>query len=202
MKKMMMSLVALTAMYLVGMQQADAQAQPNKFGYFDLEYVVGLMPGVEKVDSLMATFERDSLNPEYQFEFAELSRMDSTLKADSAKMPARLYQQRQQEQAQRFYKLQNWQQYTQQVMQGKQQELMAPYLNKVFEAFQNVVTEGKYTYVFKRDGLWIAPPADNLIPLVAKKLGLKLPQDPNMPAEAGDDKKPAAKPAPKPAGKQ
>jgi len=196
-----MNLVALAGLYMAGVQHVSAQAQPNKFGYFDLEYVVGLMPGVEKIDSMMAIFERDSLNPEYQFEFTELSRMDSTLKADSAKMPARLYQQRQQEQAQRFYKLQNWQQYTQQVMQGKQQELMAPYLNKVFEAFQNVVTEGKYTYVFKRDGLWIAPPADNLIPLVAKKLGLKLPQDPNAASEA-EEKKPAAKPAPKPTPKQ
>lgn len=69
---------------------------------------------------------------------------------------------------------------------------MAPYLNKVLEAFQAVIAEGKYTYVFKRETLWQAPPADNLIPLVAKKLGIKLPVDPNAPAEE-------TKPAPKPA---
>lgn len=192
MKKVLVVAVALLGFMVTGTQQAAAQTTPNKFGYFDLEYVLGQMPGIEKIDTLMQSFERDSLNVEYQFELEELQRMDSTLKADSAKMPARLYQTRQQEQIQRYYKLQNWQQYSQQVMQAKQQELMAPYLNKVLEAFQAVIAEGKYTYVFKRETLWQAPPADNLIPLVAKKLGIKLPVDPNAPAEE-------TKPAPKPA---
>jgi outer membrane protein len=192
MKKVLVVIVAIVGMMLAGTEKAGAQ---NKFGYFDLEYVMSLMPGVEKVDSMMQVFERDSLNVEYQFELQELQRMDSTLKADSAKMPARLYQQRQQEQAQRFYKLQNWQQYSQQVMQAKQQELMAPYLNKVLEAFQGVINEGKYTYVFKRETLWQAPPADNLIPLVAKKLNLKLPNE----AGAQEKAPPATPPKTNPA---
>jgi outer membrane protein len=191
MKKLMMAAAFVLAIMVAGTNKAAAQ---NKFGYFDLEYVVSLMPGVEKVDSLLYVFEKDSLAPEYKFELEELQRVDSTLKADSAKMPARLYQQRQQEQAQRYVKLQNWQQYSQQVMQGKQQELMGPYLNKVLEAFRAVVTENKYTYVFKQESLWDAPPADNLIPLVAKKLGLKLPN-----AEGAAPARPAP---PKPAVKQ
>jgi outer membrane protein len=197
MKKVLVVAVAVLGLVVTGTEKAAAQTTPNKFGYFDLEYVLSVMPGIEKVDTLMQVFERDSLNPEYQFELAELNRMDSTLKADSAKMPARLYQQRQQEQIQRYYKLQNWQQYSQQIMQSKQQELMAPYLNKVLEAFQAVIAEGKYTYVFKRETLWQAPPADNLIPVVAKKLGIKLPVDPNAPGENA----PAAKPATPPVKK-
>lgn len=198
MKKVLVVAVAILGLVVTGTEKAAAQTTPNKFGYFDLEYVLSVMPGIEKVDTLMQVFERDSLNPEYQFELAELNRMDSTLKADSAKMPARLYQQRQQEQIQRYYKLQNWQQYSQQIMQSKQQELMAPYLNKVLEAFQAVIADGKYTYVFKRETLWQAPPADNLIPIVAKKLGIKLPVDPNAPSEGGA---PATKPAPAPVKK-
>lgn len=197
MKKVLVVAMAMLGLVVTGSEKAIAQTTPNKFGYFDLEYVLSVMPGIGKVDTLMQVFERDSLNPEYQFELAELNRMDSTLKADSAKMPARLYQQRQQEQIQRYYKLQNWQQYSQQIMQSKQQELMAPYLNKVLEAFQTVIADGKYTYVFKRETLWQAPPADNLIPLVAKKLGIKLPVDPNAPGETA----PAAKPATPPAKK-
>jgi outer membrane protein len=197
MKKVLVVAVAILGFVVTGTEKATAQTTPNKFGYFDLEYVLSVMPGVEKVDTLMQVFERDSLNPEYQFELAELNRMDSTLKADSAKMPARLYQQRQQEQIQRYYKLQNWQQYSQQIMQSKQQELMAPYLNKVLEAFQAVIADGKYTYVFKRETLWQAPPADNLIPIVAKKLGIKLPVDPNAPPENAPASKPPAAPAKK-----
>lgn len=175
MKKVLMAAIAILGMVLAGSQEASAQ---QKFGYFDLEYVLSVMPGVEKVDSMMQAFERDSLNSEYQFELAELQRMDSTLKADSAKMPARLYQQRQQEQAQRFFKLQNWQQYSQQVMQAKQQELLGPYYQKILEAFRQVKDEGKYTYIFKSESLYDAPQADNLVPMVAKKLNIKLPTAP------------------------
>ncbi|TAD86363.1 MAG: OmpH family outer membrane protein [Bacteroidetes bacterium] len=193
MKKLLVGAMALVGFMMLTTNEVAAQ---NKFGYFNIEYLVAQMPGVSKVDTLMAVFQSDSLNPEYQFELEELKRMDSTLKADSLKMPARLYQQRQQEQAQRFYKLQNWQQYSQQVMQNKQEELMAPFYNKIYAAFKQVVDEGKYTYVFKEEGLLIAPPGDNLIPLVAKKVGLKLPGEP------AQQQAPAAKPAAKPATKQ
>ena len=198
MKKLLVIAVVVAGLMMAGYQNAAAQ---NKFGYFDLEYVVSVMPGVEKVDTLLAQFEQDSLGQEYQFRLSEFQRNDSTLKKDSATMPARLYQERRQKLIQDFYVLQNWQQYSQQVMQSKQQELMAPYLNKVLEAFQNVVTEQKYTYVFKREGLWIAPPGDNLIPQVAKKLGIKLPADPNAPAET-PKQQPAPKTAPKTGTKQ
>jgi outer membrane protein len=190
MKKVLMAAAAILFFVAAGTHTASAQ---NKFGFFDLEGVLSIMPGVEKVDTLLQVFERDSLNPEYQFELSELQRMDSTLKADSAKMPARLYQQRQQEQAQRYFKLQNWQQYSQQAMQAKQQELLGPYYQKILEAFRQVKEEGKYTYIFKAESLYDAPPGDNLVPLVAKKLGIKLPGAPEQAAPA----KPAAAPAKK-----
>jgi outer membrane protein len=195
MKKLIVVLAAVAGFIFTGSNKATAQ---SKFGYFDLEYVVGLMPGIAKVDTLLQQFERDSLGLEYQFRMGEFQRNDSTLKADSAKIPARLYQEKKNELIQKFYVLQNWQQYSQQVSQQKQQELMEPFLNKALQAFQQVVDEGKYTYVFKRESLWIAPPGENLIPLVAKKLNIKLPADPNAPQGAAPTegtKQPAAKPA-------
>lgn len=194
MKKLLVAVVAFTAMMLAGTDKAAAQ---SKMGYFDLEYVVGLMPGIGKVDTTLAEFERDSIGAEYEFRVSEFNRLDSTLRADSAAMPAHLYQQRKQEMIQRFYVLQNWQQYSQQVMQSKQQELLAPYYEKVIKAFRQVVDEGKYGYVFKRESVYLAPPADDLIPLVAKKLGIKVPVDPNAPVSEPAEK-PAAKPAAKP----
>jgi Skp family chaperone for outer membrane proteins len=89
MKKLLVVAVALVGFMLAGTNKAAAQ---NKFGYFNLEYLVSQMPGISKVDTLMAIFEQDSLNPEYQFELDELKRSDSTLKADSARMPVRLRQ--------------------------------------------------------------------------------------------------------------
>ena len=194
MKKLFAIATITVALLFAGNDKAAAQ---NKFGYFDLDRVVSLMPGVSKIDTLMATFEKDSLGAEYDFNLGELKRMDSSFKADSSKLPPRVREQQQQQMAQLFYTIQNWQQYTQQVMQQKQQQLMQPFLNKAITAFQAVVAEQKYTYVFKMDGLWIAPPADNLIIPVAKKMGLKLPQE-DQPQEATQQREPAPKPAAKP----
>ncbi len=179
MKKLVMGFMLSAGLFLAGTFSASAQ---QKFGYFDVETVLGMMPGIERVDTALMIFERDSLAAEYQFELAELQRQDSTLRADSVKMPARLYQQRQQEQAQRFVKLQQWQQYSNQLMQAKQQELLAPYYQKVLDAFRKVKDQGKYTYVFRSDALYDAPQGDNMIPLVAKELGIKMPEQPAAPA--------------------
>jgi outer membrane protein len=93
-------------------------------------------------------------------------------------MPPKVYQERKQKLFQEFYLLQNWQEYSQQMYQEKQQELVAPFAQKAIEAFRAVVKEAKYTHVFKSDVFYEAPDADNLLPLVAKKLGVKLPDPP------------------------
>lgn len=189
MKKLFVFAAVIASLSFSG-NKATAQ---NKFGYFDLDYIVSLMPGISKIDTVLAAFERDTLAPEYDFNLSELKRMDSTYKADSAKLPPRVREQQQQQMSQLFYTIQNWQQYSQQVMQQKQQQLMQPFLAKAINAFQTVVAEGKYTYVFKRDALWLAPPADNLNITVAKKLGLKLPEDQQAPQNqpANNPKNPA-----------
>jgi outer membrane protein len=188
MKKLLTIAAVTVALLFAGNDKATAQ---NKFGYFDLDYVVSLMPGVSKVDTLMAIFEKDSLGMEYDFNLSELKRLDSTFKKDSASLPPRVREQQQQQMANLFYTIQNWQQYAQQISQGKQQQLMQPFLAKAINAFQAVVAEQKYTYVFKRDGLWLAPPADNLIIPVAKKLGLKLPEEEKPAAQEPPAKAPA-----------
>lgn len=178
MKKVMMSIVLVMAMWMAG--TSDTSAQAMKIGYFDLETVVSLMPGTEKIDSLLQGFMRDSVNAEYEFRVEEFNRNDSILRADSAKIPGKLYNERKQKLFQEFYLLQNWQEYSQQMYQNKQQELVAPYAQKAIEAFRKVVAEGKYTHVFKSDIFYEAPESDNLVPVVAKKLGLKIPDPPKQ----------------------
>ena len=74
MKKLFVAVVAFAALILVNSNHAAAQ---SKMGYFDLEYVVSLMPGVSKVDTTLALFERDSLGAEYEFRMSEFQRNDS-----------------------------------------------------------------------------------------------------------------------------
>jgi len=189
MKKLLTIATVIVALLFASNNKAAAQ---NKFGYFDLDYVVSQMPGIGKIDTLMAVFQSDSLGREYDFNLSEYKRLDSTFRKDSATMPPRVRESQQQQMAQLVYTLQNWQQYSQQISQGKQQQLMQPFYAKVVKAFQAVVAEGKYTYVFKRETLFEAPPGDNLIIPVAKKLGLKLQLD-DEPASEAPAKQPAAK---------
>jgi outer membrane protein len=44
---------------------------------------------------------------------------------------------------------------------------------KAQETIQQVAKENGYTYVFLKDALLVSPPAEDLLPLVKKKLGLK-----------------------------
>lgn len=174
MKKLLAIATFIVALLFAENNKVAAQ---NKMGYFDLDYVVSLMPGIGKVDTLLQSFERDSLGADFQFNLSEYKRLDSSYHADSATKPKRVLEQMTAQRDQLGYMLQNWQQYSQQATQAKQQELTQPYLQKAVAAFQAVVNEGKYTYVFKRDALWQAPPADNLIIPVLKRLNIKVPDE-------------------------
>jgi Skp family chaperone for outer membrane proteins len=174
MKKLFAIATIMVALMSAGTTKVAAQ---NKMGYFDLDYVVSLMPGIGKVDTLLQSFERDSLAADFQFNLSEYKRIDSTYRVDSLKNSPRVREQLDGQRNQLGYILQNWQQYSQQAIQAKQQELTAPYLKRAVDAFQAVVNDGKYTYVFKRDALWQAPPSDNLIIPVLRKLNIKVPDE-------------------------
>jgi outer membrane protein len=75
--------------------------------------------------------------------------------------------------SQMYVKLQGWQQQAQQLYQQKQQELIAPIQKKAVDAVQAVAKENGYAYVLNKEILLSSPPADDLLPLVKKKLGIK-----------------------------
>lgn len=66
----------------------------------------------------------------------------------------------------------------QQQFEQKRQELSLPIQKKLQAAIQEVAKENGYAYVFPKEALLVAPPGDDLAPLVKKKLNLKLNQVP------------------------
>jgi outer membrane protein len=175
MKKLFAVAGLAMAMMFGGNQKATAQ---NKFGYFNDKAVLYNMPGVSKLDTILSIFQQDSLGAERNFRAAEFQRNDSTLKADSVMLvKAHIYETKMKEHIQEFYILQNWEQYAQQQMQAKQAELLQPFQEKMAAAFSAVVKEGGFTWVFKEESLYVAPPgAENLTMPVLKKLGIKIPE--------------------------
>ncbi|MFT3949954.1 MAG: OmpH family outer membrane protein [Agriterribacter sp.] len=186
--KKVLSLVAVSfALVLIG-NYANAQ---NKFGHASLEDVVSIMPDIKKADSILQKFRKDSLENALPFYLNEYKRKDSIAKSPAT--PAAIKQTVQNEAAQYAQILQNWDQFMQSELQRKQGEVLNPYFSKAFELINTVAKENGYTWVFKQDALLVAPQTDDLLPLIAKKLGVKLP------AGATGVDQPATKEAAKPA---
>ncbi len=157
----------------------NANAQ-NKAGHISVDQVVSIMPELKKIDTLLQKFQVDSINTELSYLAQEYSHKDSLLNKnkDSAKIPSPIRNQYRQDIQNITYKVQNWEAYTQQEMERKQNELLAPIYKKVQDAINAVAKENGYGYVYKSEALIVAPQADDLLPLVAKKLNIKLPPPP------------------------
>lgn len=186
--KKILFLIAGTFTVLILSHTASAQ---QKFGHASLEDIVSIMPDIRKADSLLQKFRQDSLENTLPFYVSEYKRKDSIAKAPST--PAAIKQTVQQEANNYLSIIQNWDQFRQNEMQRKQAEVLNPYFTKAFELINTVAKENGYTWVFKQDALLVAPQTDDLLPLVAKKLGVKLPAGAaglDEPAKPAGGKKP------------
>ncbi|HEX2606837.1 MAG TPA: OmpH family outer membrane protein [Flavisolibacter sp.] len=162
----------LAALFIVSAGSAMAQ----KTGYIRVDDVVRLMPETQKVQSTLERYQADSLQPRFNYTLSEFQRKDSIVNGkDSLKTPAAARAKMREEMQQDMYELQNWQSISQQLVQNRQEQLLEPIFAKAIEAVQQTAKENGYTYVYTKDALLVAPPADDLLPLVAKKLGLKIP---------------------------
>ena len=172
MNKIKLFVVAAIALF------SAVSASAQKTGYISLDQVVGLMPEVAKIDTALQRYQADSLNPQYSYLISEYQRKDSLVNGkDSLKnYPApSVRAQIRQELEGIAYQVQNWQSIVQNAMQNKQSELLDPVYRKVMNALNAVAKENGYAFVISQENLLVAPPNDNLLPLVAKKLNLKLP---------------------------
>lgn len=169
----------LAAIMILGASSMKVQGQ--KTGYFSIEDMVSLMPEVGRIDTLLQKYQADSINAEFQSIVQDFQYKDSLLnKTDSTKIPAATRRQYRRDLEAIQYQVQNWQQISQQAMQAKQQELLAPVYQKIYGALNAVAKENGYAFVYRQEALLVAPPGDNLIPLVAKRLNVKLPTGPTQ----------------------
>ncbi len=174
MKKVLLISVAIIATFMFS---TTTKAQ-IKIGAFDEESVLGLMPGIQKVDTILQKYVEDSLKTEYDYELSEYKRQDSVLKDSAHPVSGSLKAILQKELSNHLYKIQNWQQYQNQKLQAKQEELLVPYRQKVYDALREIIADNKYTHVFKSEVFFAPIPLqDNLSIKVAQKLKLKLPAE-------------------------
>jgi Skp family chaperone for outer membrane proteins len=177
MKKVLVVCVAFAASLLF---TTNTQAQQIKIGFFDDQQLIPYIPGaVEKVDSSMKRFLTDSLKTEYDILLSDYQYKDSMLKIDTTKgtLSASAKKVRTDAVNELKQKLISWQQYQEEKMRAKQGEFLQPYLERIYAALQDVITEQKYTYIFKPDVLIWGEKSDELALRVLAKLKVPLPKE-------------------------
>ncbi|MEO6229978.1 MAG: OmpH family outer membrane protein [Ferruginibacter sp.] len=153
----------------------------NKIGYISTEELIGAMPEAEKANSELQEYQT-ALQQQYSSYLGELNELDSLFARDSAKMNKATKELKRTDMIALYQKIQGWQQTSQQKIGEKQQELLAPIQKKALDNIKLVAKENGYAYILEAGTLLVAPPADDVLALVKKKLGIK-------------DPVPAAKPA-------
>jgi outer membrane protein len=169
MKKIVAILLVATSLTLAGNK---LQAQ-TKLGYISLSELITSMPEYKKADSSMAEYQ-SALNQNFDDMKREFNEKDSLLSSkDTAKYTKAQIEIKKKQLGELYVKLQGYQTQAQQLYQQKQQDLMAPIQKKAADVVQTVAHDNGYSYVFLKDALLVSPPADDLLPLVKKKLALK-----------------------------
>ncbi|MEY3432507.1 MAG: hypothetical protein RL131_443 [Bacteroidota bacterium] len=141
----------------------------NKTGYVSIDEVVQLMPEYKKASAEMAQFD-SALQINYAETLKELNRQDSIYKADSTKWSAAIKTANREKLKKLLVELQGYEQGYQQQMEQKQQELMAPVAQKANQLIADVAKANGYAYVFRKEALVVQPDADDLLPLIKKKI--------------------------------
>lgn len=163
-------------------QKASAQAA-TKIGFVSVDEVVLLMPEYKKAMGDLAQYD-SALQINYAETVQELNRQDSIMKADSTKWSAAVKAAKRENMRKLFTDLQGFEQSYQQQMEQKRDELLSPVAQKANALIQEVAKGAGYTHVLRKEALLVFPEADDLLPLVKKKLGPNAVTPPARPGTA------------------
>lgn len=186
----------LTGMlFAAGLMVAGEVNAQGKIGYISSQEVVSIMPQTRKADSSLQDLRSALVQNATDKQTAFYAAIDKFNK-DSVGMSEAVKAVKRADLTKMGQELSGEEERIQQELQKRQQELITPINKKAYEAIQAVAKENNFTYVFEKEALLVAPPAEDILPLVAKKLGITLPNAATQPKPAG------TAPAAKPAGKQ
>jgi len=146
----------------------------QKIGYISADQIIQLMPEAATVQKNLDQYQQ-SLYQNAQDKKAAFDESVQKFYKDSTTMSASLKEVKRTELQKQVQDLSGEDQKIQNQFEQKRQELSLPIQKKLQTAIEAVAKENGYTYVLPREALIIMPPANDLGPLVIKKLGLKEP---------------------------
>ena len=170
MKKIVTVLAVVMGLVLAG---NPTKAQTSKIGTISLAELIPNMPEYKKADTAMNEFQ-NALQQQYQDMVNEYQEQSTLLTSkDTVKYTSAQLELKRKGVGDLLVKLQSWQQTAEQMRNQKNQELLGPIQKKALDAINAVAKENGYAWVISKDQLLVSPPADDILPLVKKKLGLK-----------------------------
>jgi outer membrane protein len=179
--------VAIVVIFTIGLLanaiQANAQ---NKIGYISLQELVANMPEYKKAQGDMQEYQKALVQQGSDYQQAFIDKQ-KTYVSDSIKLSAAVKEVKRKELNDLYVKWTNFvNQEAQQMMNQHEQELLAPIQDKAVQTSQAVAKENGYAYILPKEQLIAFPSADDILPLVYKKLNITPAKDaaPAAPAEA------------------
>jgi len=187
------------ALVLLAVLPISLMAQETKLGHVNFQEIFQLMPeqaSIQKaLDDQSKEFETylTKLNEEYTNKLKEYQDKQATMSESIKQVAVSELTDLQQ-------RITTFRQTASTDLDKKQQELSAPVIAKINKAIGEIAVEGKYLYIFNyltQVFIYQAPSANDITPLVKKKLGLDKPVEAKKPAAAPAETKKAATPAKK-----
>jgi outer membrane protein len=168
-------LVALIALFIAGFS-VNAQTA-IKIGYTNLDYILQNIPDAKDIEAKLKT-ESAQYDKLYQDKVADFQKKYEAFQALPANTSQVIKADKEKELQTLQTAIQEFQQNAQGELQRKQQQLLAPVLEKINKAINDVAKEAGYTHVFNTDAgpgttaiLFVAPTESDISDLVFKKLG-------------------------------
>jgi outer membrane protein len=156
----------------------STKTNAQKIGYISADEIIQLMPEAATVQQQLDQYQQ-SLYQNANDKQNALNEAVAKFIKDSATMSPSLKEVKRSDLQKQSQELAGEQQRIQNDFEQKRQELSAPIQKKLQNAIEEVAKENGYTYVMPREALIVVPPANDLGPLVIKKLGLKQPATSN-----------------------
>ena len=159
---------------MVGCSFASHAQNPVKIGHIDFNTLLAAMPGIDSVKIKLQSYQKtltdqmDAMKAEFESKYLDYQ-------SQASSMSDLIKQTKEKELSDLQGRIDAFQQKASQDLQAKQSELVAPFIEKAKSAIKEVAKENKYTYVLNaiEDVVIYKDDADNVMPLVKKKLGIQ-----------------------------
>jgi len=157
----------------VSAMQVSAQ-KSQKLGHINFAELYELMPGQDSIRAAFNSYQ-EQLQIQFQAMQTEYETKLNEYQTNMATMSNIIKQTKEKEIVDLQRRIQEFQQTAQEDLQAKEVELTAPVIEKARNAVKEVAKENGYSFVLNStEGLVLyTEPADDLMPLVKKKLNLK-----------------------------